>query len=195
MSRFRMTRDFYRPKDKYSTDLKKFTDDDLGLEWYTFTGGGDKPFAMGFSGKRSAPDFHHRYTSIERREQAINDWIDSIKSDKRWKAEHRAERKAYKHTLKVGDILYASWGYDQTNIDFYEVTEVVSDKSVRIRQLTQTIEQTGHDSGRTAACPGEFIENEKEMLKRVQKGNNIKIESYAYASLWSGKPLANSWGH
>ena len=76
-----------------------------------------------------------------------------------------------------------------------EVTEVVSDKSVRIRQIAQTIEQTGHDSGRTAACPGEFIENEKEMLKRVQKGNNIKIESYAYASLWSGKPLANSWGH
>jgi hypothetical protein len=33
------------------------------------------------------------------------------------KAKRQAERKA-PHTLKVGDILVSSWGYDQTNIDY-----------------------------------------------------------------------------
>ena len=27
--------------------------------------------------------------------------------------------------LKVGDVLRSSWGYDQTNVDYYEVVELV----------------------------------------------------------------------
>lgn len=38
------------------------------------------------------------------------------------------------HTFKVGDCLYQSWGYDQTNIDFFEVVEVLP-KSVKIRRI------------------------------------------------------------
>ena len=32
-------------------------------------------------------------------------------------------------TLKVGDVMYSSWGYDQTNVDFYKVVRATA-KSV-----------------------------------------------------------------
>jgi hypothetical protein len=38
------------------------------------------------------------------------------------------------HTFKVGDVLYQSWGYDQTNIDFFEIVGVLP-KSVKIRRI------------------------------------------------------------
>jgi hypothetical protein len=35
---------------------------------------------------------------------------------------------------KVGDILYSSWGYDQTNIEFFKVVKV-SEFSVWIQEV------------------------------------------------------------
>lgn len=46
-----------------------------------------------------------------------------------------AEAKAnMKNPFKVGQIFYDSWGYEQTNIDFYQVIEV-KPKSVVIREI------------------------------------------------------------
>ncbi|MGG5373488.1 hypothetical protein [Enterococcus sp. AZ196] len=39
-----------------------------------------------------------------------------------------------KGLLKVGTILYERWGYDQTNIDFYEVVKI-SDKSIWLKEI------------------------------------------------------------
>ena len=31
----------------------------------------------------------------------------------------------FRRSLRVGDILYSSWGWEQTNIDFYQVIRCV----------------------------------------------------------------------
>jgi hypothetical protein len=38
------------------------------------------------------------------------------------------------HPFKVGDILYDSWGFEQTNIDFYQVVDV-KDKTIKITPI------------------------------------------------------------
>jgi hypothetical protein len=44
---------------------------------------------------------------------------------------------------KVGDFMYSSWGYDQTNIEFYKVVRV-SDASVWLQEYeSKIVEQTG----------------------------------------------------
>ena len=43
---------------------------------------------------------------------------------------------------KVGDILYDSWGYDQTNIDYYEVVRT-SKASVWIRSIAREMTDDG----------------------------------------------------
>ena len=49
-------------------------------------------------------------------------------------------RKIFQNPYKVGDILHHSWGYDQTNSDFYQVVEVKT-ASVVLRKIgAKTVE-------------------------------------------------------
>lgn len=43
--------------------------------------------------------------------------------------------KANKFGVKVGDIFSASWGYEQTQTDFFQVVELVGSSSVRVREV------------------------------------------------------------
>lgn len=43
--------------------------------------------------------------------------------------------KVNKFGVKVGDLFHASWGYDQTNNDFFQVIELVGEQSVRVREV------------------------------------------------------------
>lgn len=47
--------------------------------------------------------------------------------------------KANKFGVKVGDIFSASWGYEQTNNDFFQVVELVGASSVRVREVNLPI--------------------------------------------------------
>lgn len=47
-----------------------------------------------------------------------------------------------KFGVKVGDYFSASWGYDQTNVDFFQVVALVGESSVRVREVRpQMIEE------------------------------------------------------
>ena len=50
------------------------------------------------------------------------------------KARKAKARAQFKNPYKVGDILHHSWGYDQTNCDFYQVVEVKK-ASVVLRKI------------------------------------------------------------
>lgn len=41
--------------------------------------------------------------------------------------------------VKVGDIFVSSWGYEQTNVDFYQVIALVGKHSVRVREVAPEI--------------------------------------------------------
>lgn len=43
--------------------------------------------------------------------------------------------KVNKYGVKVGDIFSASWGYDQTQVDFFQVVALVGETSVRVREV------------------------------------------------------------
>ena len=41
--------------------------------------------------------------------------------------------------VSVGDVFICSWGYEQTNVDFYQVVSLVGESSVRVRQVAPEI--------------------------------------------------------
>lgn len=43
--------------------------------------------------------------------------------------------KVNKYGVKVGDLFSASWGYDQTQVDFFQVVALVGETSVRVREV------------------------------------------------------------
>ena len=99
-------------------------------------------------------------------------------------AKYKANRLA-PTDLKEGDILYCSWGYDQTQVDFYKVKEVLGKNRIKIVQMTAVVadQSTGADYMVAGQEKGE------PMLK-VANGNqnSVKITSFSNAYLWDGKP-------
>lgn len=66
-------------------------------------------------------------------------------------------------TVKIGDVFYRSWGYDQTNVDYYEIVSVSpSGKTAKARQI-KTIhagDAGGYSDRVTAATgPDRFVED------------------------------------
>ena len=55
-------------------------------------------------------------------------------STKTAKTEAKAA-KVNRYGVQVGDIFESSWGYEQTNVDFFQVVALVGDSSVRVREV------------------------------------------------------------
>ena len=77
---------------------------------------------------------------------AIEQHNERVSRHKELLAKRRAERKAARAaekeankdviaSVKVGDVFSMSWGYDQTNVDFFQVIAKAGKSSVRIRQV------------------------------------------------------------
>lgn len=122
----------------------------------------------------------------------------------RWEFEAEEAPAAVGDQPKVGDILYSSWGYDQTNIDFYKVLAVTK-ASVKIAEIPSRVVADNGPSVSvmpdTNAAP-----TGKVMTKRFRtdtwhgrsEGYRVKISDYATAHLWDGKPKSQTgagYGH
>lgn len=95
--------------------------------------------------------------------------------------------------LKPGDVLVASWGYEQTNIDYYLVTKRTA-KSVKLQPIgKKNVALTGHMTGTCEPDPDSFLDA-PEITRRVRAHSGsewVTVNDYTSATLWSGQP--NSW--
>lgn len=126
--RLKMPREFYIPK-----NAEKIAAADCSAVAYLSTGANGAVYAVGFSGKRNKPDFNYRFRNDEQAREHIAQHAAGVRQRDALMNERKRARydvRAADH-FKVGDLLYTSWGYDQTNIDFYKVVRVL-DKSVEI---------------------------------------------------------------
>ena len=58
--------------------------------------------------------------------------------------------KAPAHGVKVGDLFYTSWGYEQTNVNFFQVIALVGSSSVRVREVYPEMIEEDEFSGMSA---------------------------------------------
>ena len=93
--------------------------------------------------------------------------------------------------VKVNDIFYTSWGYDQTNIDFYMVVDITK-SSVKVVSLGSDRTYTGHMQG--TCVPNLNAKGTITMTKRINTISNnntpyFKVSSYATAFPYNNKPM------
>ncbi len=96
--------------------------------------------------------------------------------------------------IEKGSILYGSWGYEQTNVDFYKVLKVFP-TSVMIQAMLSKEESDGPLSMTGRAIPAELNATEKPVRRKVHNIGNeqwVKLTSYIYLRLWDGKPKSYS---
>src|SRR5688572_9027989 len=117
------------------------TKEELPVIAYSYTSNTGKPGAIAYIGKSNKPAFHYTFRSEEERTKHINDLFADVARREAYKAEQKIAKKAFRHTITVGEILYSSWGYEQTNVEFYEVI-AITEKTVTFREIAQNRTRT-----------------------------------------------------
>lgn len=110
--------------------------------------------------------------------------------------------------IKVGDIFYMSWGYEQTNVDFFRVKALRGKTQVILQEVNLEMTQDKCVSGMSAdrkynsknyslvknSC---FVkDNENGIVKKVlgtKEEPYINMTSYANAYKYDGQELYESW--
>lgn len=152
---------------------------------YEFQGksGGDRFGAIAYRGTAARSSFHYTFRSAEQRAAYINEFIRSIQTTIASRQEKRQQRAAWTNPLTVGTILYTSWGYDQTNVEFFVVTKV-SGRRTWVREIASDFEATGDMSGKTwPAMPIRFTSEETMHTAQPadDKGVYVKISDCRHA--------------
>lgn len=96
----------------------------------------------------------------------------------------------------VGSIFAESWGWEQTNVSFYQVVSR-TEKTVTIRQIGQIYEQETAMSGYVVPAKGRFIRDEtrRKRLKENGKKTYLSMTSYSVANLTTEneRHFTSSW--
>jgi len=132
------------------------------------------------------------------------------------KERKKKARARFQNPYKVGDILHHSWGYDQTNCDFYQVVEVKK-ASVVLRKIGAKTVPGSEGFMSESLMPEKdafIIEGSQALTKKnkaitpdnptifkrvsfyVKEDETLRYfipTPYGWCDLWEGKPEYNSW--
>jgi hypothetical protein len=208
MRRLKFTREFYTPK-----GATKVTDKQSDAVAYLYSArsakNAGKVGAAVFYGKQAKPVFNYIYRDEARRNAAVADAFVSRRKSLAFKDERKAKRVAWVPDYKVGELLKTHWGYDQTNIEYFEVVEVKG-KHVILREIAQETVPTGHDQGKCVPMPGQYLaprfegDDQGLPIRRLAQEGGVRICSVRWASrckptMVAGVPVYQpqyySWGH
>lgn len=88
--------------------------------------------------------------------------------------------------MQVGNILSCSWGFEQTNVDFYKVISVSGSFVTVIQLMSETVESKPDYTG--LVMPLVDCEIGAKIRRKINSRGDIKMTDYSWAKLWDGKP-------
>jgi hypothetical protein len=174
-------------------NLKQVEITDEGIVYFDKFGG--DWFAQGFSGRRCKPDFFKQYKKKSDMHNAIKVFFQGLEANKKYKEERKRQRAGsaenFIAALRPGAILYDTWGYDQTNVEFFEVKEVDGHRVTLHEIGHDDIEQTSWCSCKVIPKKGVYI---GEPIVKIVKSDCVKIDSCVSLRLYHNNPVHKSWG-
>ncbi len=128
----------------------------------------------------------HAVKVMEREEKKLREHMERKAADKAAKAcDHYA----------AGDILHNTWGWEQTNVDYYQVVKV-TDKCIYVEQVDAkvTVTEGGFMCGVSEPVAGSFKAGGNKYRLTVKGGGALsRPESYHSFTKWDGTPKRVSW--
>jgi hypothetical protein len=163
-----------------------------------------KLVAIAWSGKKNKPDWNYKFRDKKQMDKYISDYFCKVEMANKHKAEQKLKKEKNKaeffESIKVGDIFVDSWGYDQTNVDFYLVTKKLK-ASIKIVKIGSKIVSESKGAVRVVPVPDAVIGEEQTKVPQGGYGSDdgyIRTYSFSHAMLWNGHPVhetAAGWGH
>ena len=129
-------------------------------------------------------EFNYRFRNAERMFEFAKGFLAGLADKEQVKAERKAKRAAERaaaiESVKEGDIFVASWGWEQTNVDAYQVVEKKG-ATVTLREIAlESVEGSeGFMSDRVVPVKDCFI---GDAFKKRITGRGINISDCQYAS-------------
>lgn len=187
----------YKKFDIWKTDRENPTNEHyLDLNIKKDTNLKNYPTLTIWKGKAQNPFHRFYYHSIEQMEKRLEEIKQQRKKDLEDKAEYNERAKIaiknHKPDIFVGQVWVSSWGYDQTNIDYYEVVKI-SGKAIYFQEIGQFLYPESQQSD--TVKPDRTIKIGKVFKKILQVYYNdrtgktsdyINLNSYSSFSKWNG---------
>lgn len=145
------------------------------------------PAAVAFVGRATKPKWQLVFPSESQRDEHVQ----QLFAERARVREERARIKAEKsrpHTVKEGDFLVESGGYEQTDVYWLQVTRLVGGASVEARRVESAQIRPGRQdmSGTCTPIRDCFIGDARRF--RVDGRNEVRTGERRRAELWDGRP-------
>jgi hypothetical protein len=163
--RYHITRESFIPRGS-----KPLADTGSDAVAYAYNQAG-RFYAAMFYGKQAKPLWHWSFRNEEARAARIAEAFKNRRSHTAYKATVRADRKT-PHAHQVGDVFATHWGYDQTNVEHYEITELHGATMATIRRIAAHNVETGWMQGKCSPDFGNFI-GEPFRVRLTQHGFSV----------------------
>jgi len=141
-----------------------------------------------FKGKSAIPRCNYRFSTKEDKAEYLDKRKRSHDSEleqtQRWIDRNMKEAEQY----QPGTICYASWGYEQTNIDFYKIVER-KNSTLTIQAIGSKRNYGENFNDRGTCMPDAGNEIGEPFKKRIGKRGYVKLNGYSTLSLFDGSPL------
>jgi hypothetical protein len=154
------------------------------------------------------PSFYYAFSTRPRAELYANEFVRQEQGRQSRRAAQVAERSSKRAKLKaedhwnVGDTVYTSWGYDQTNIEFFQIVELKA-RSVVVRQVLENNSDHGQPGGGRTA-PRRYEYTGPEILCPLDENGRFSAgpcwdkdrPSYRHSCYkWEGRAMYTSSDH
>jgi len=155
--------------------------EDIKLEVFRYEIKG-VPYLVTFEGRKIKPTLKYRYDDIETRDDRFYTEINKVRLNHLNKLEQkelkRMKEKEEFNKVKVGNIFASSWGYDQTNVNYYKLISIKGKTGTFVEVYKKTVKGSeGYMS--STVTPDADNHYGKEFKARIT-GNRIKT-NYTYA--------------
>lgn len=161
------------------------------LTIFRFTNRDGKPAAIVYQGRAQKPLYFYRYNTPERREQHVQETIQTRREVLERKQQELQKKRDWKHTAKVGDVLYFTWGYEQTNAEFFQVV-AVGDKTIAVRPLKQKVVESHGSYDKVRPDVNHF---DGPAVKKVPQmsGTSYYVRfDHGTGRIWEGQPVSQT---
>ncbi len=156
-----------------------------------------KYLLKGWYGKARVPHKSlsgYYYRTAEERANKVETVVSNLARHEARKIENRKKKSGVKASdfWAVGDVVEYSWGYDQTNVDFFQVVRVLK-KSVEIAEIGQKCDDHGGPSG--GHCAPVRYKNLGKPFKKMVTASGYLSFDHGIGTKWDGKQVWTSSYH
>lgn len=192
-----------QPSNTNKTETSNINGYTIAKDFEHFTVLITKPSPRSRLGIQIVHHYSFKSSDISKSVLRMNAFVDKFIEEQNAKEKARQERKSklqqakkdFVNPFTLGQILYRTWGYEQTNVNFYQVVKV-DRKSIVVRELSQDRTQNEFMSGTAMPIKDDF-NNSTEIKKIVQIAVYNEVINIYVTDMhpWKGTPVSWSSYH